>query len=249
MLLIFNLTFLLLCSFCLYYLSYFIYFFLLPLSFNLFYKNNNLYLEAYYSNYVFSSNKLNTLNFLNTFEINLPFYSTDFFYIKILICCILCLLFPLLILLIKQMKNKTQFHFEKYRTHLSSQILFFCIITLFLYICIIPLILVWFFTHYTTFLLFEFDIQFNIQYFLTLYLKLFILNILLILSFSFIHMIPYYILFILINLIINITDYILLIVLFIFYYFIVKIIKYIQYINKLKLIYFYQIICHWKCNH
>jgi hypothetical protein len=240
----------LLCSMCVViYFSYFIYIVLLPLN-----LTNTLTYPIYYYNNYYQLNTniaMTSINFINSLEINLPFFTTEYYYIQI-ICIILCILsIPYVFYLIKRVQFHYLFKYEfnyvrflYYHFFMLYLFLLFC-----MYVYLIPYFLNWLFIHYTNFLIFEFDIQLNIQQLLNLYLKLFI-SILVICYFQkYVLLINYVYLFILFVLLINISDLGILLFCNIFFYICIK---YLIYWNNLiiniLLCYTYQSIVRRICH-
>lgn len=241
---------LLLCSICLIvYFSYFIYIILLPLNL----ISTFTYPIYYYENYYLLHTNASTasINFISSLEINLPFFTTEYYYLKIL-CIILCILsIPYVFYLIKRMQLHYLFKYEFNYIRLIYYhfIMLYLLLLFFIYVYVIPYFLNWLFIHYTNFLIFEFDIQLNIQQLLNLYLKLF-MSILFICYFQkYILLINYFYIFILLTLLINISDLGILLFCNIFFYICIK---YVIYWNNLMtniiLSYTYQSIVRRICH-
>jgi hypothetical protein len=233
------------------YLNYLLYFFLLPILLS--YNNSNIdQIYKFYYNFFITNNiyEKTNITYLNSFEINLPFYITDFFYLKFLFIFFLFLALPILIYIIYTVKFSFLFSYENKKENLINkiQIISYFILNVLVYTFILPLILFWFFKHYTNFLLFEFDIQFNLILFIKLYIKLFCINTLYIYLHKYIKQMPFYFILFILYLIINISDTILIIIISFLYYFIYKIIIYTYGLFYFYLINFYNSICNRKCN-
>jgi hypothetical protein len=232
------------------YLNYLLYFFLLPILLSY----GNTYIDETYKFYYNSliqndTYKLKNITYLNSFEINLPFYITDFFYLKFLFIFFLFFMLPLLIYYMYAIKYSFSFVYENKKKYIINNIQFFCYfgLNILTYIFILPLILFWFFKHYTNFLLFEFDIQFNLVLFIQLYIKLFCINTFYIYLHKHIKQIPFYFILCALYLIINISDIILTLIITVLYYFIYKLIICTYGIFYFYLINFYNSICNRKC--
>jgi hypothetical protein len=146
-------------------------------------KFNQLYYWFWntYNIYWYESwNEIQDSFFLPVIEINLPFFTTSYWYVKFFflfsIYIFMPVLFYYLFLIIKPLLKK-------------NEIFFFCFHWLFLnlfwffnYIIHHFLIIQWFlqftFSHYHEFLYYEFDIEFQILFYLNLYFKLLYYNIL-----------------------------------------------------------------------
>lgn len=234
-----------------FYFVYFIYFLLVPI----YYSESTyscIYLHDVYKDinlFYIEDNKLLN-NQLNLFEINLPFYSTDFHYIRIIIFFSMLLAFPI-ITYIFIMYFVFIYSFEKYKyiNLFYNSFLMYIISNYIMYKTILPYVLGWMNQHYNNLLIFEFNMQFNILDYISLYIKLFCINII-ITSMYFvsktIHA-NYIIVFFMLYLVFNISDATLLIILFITYYIIIKLLMITNLVSFHKvLIDFYNSIIHWK---
>jgi hypothetical protein len=221
------------------YFIYFIYFLLMPI-YQSTYINDDIFIVDRYSSldYLLNYNK-ELSNYLNTFEIILPFYSTEFYYIKISILISILILVPLLIYIALK-ETVFIYNYEKnkhYRTIMNIFIMY-GLVNYFVYYKILPFIIKWVIQHYNNLLIFEFNMQFDIINYISLIFKLFIVNLIIIIILYVKQLylnINYVIFYLLVLAILNINDLLIIGITFILYYVVIKLIIYINvlYLNNL----------------
>ncbi len=232
------------------YFGYFIFFFLLPIS--VYTTNiNSTFLNTYYLTNMNIDNNYLYSNYIYNLEINLPFFTSEYLYVNILIICIIMLIVPYCYYTYIQYTKSTIFKYEYYMQLINSYYFLFSCITAYMiiYLNILPLILKWLFTHYNNLLFFEFDIQFNIQIYLFLFIKLVLIILLYICTYNNIKNISLSIHYLSIYFIINISDYLIMCYLFITIFLLIRyFLLYKHILLRIKLINFYSIIIQRKCN-
>lgn len=225
----------------------FLYTYLKPLTY--FYRDNsiiNIHYNEIYNDILFDYKKT-SINYIPILEINLPLYMTDIFYINILIFIFILFSIPILSVILYIKYKKNIFIFERKENQYTifiNNINFIFICTFIFYI--ISFIITLSLLHNNNMLLFEFDIQFNIQNYIYKYIyllfivyvcSLFFLNNIYYLKYN---NIQYYILYILLaqyyDLIINLSIFIIQIFIYYIYGYLIHI------YNMIILIKFYQTI-------
>ena len=142
----------------------FIYIYLKPLTY--FHKDNFIIHYNYNELHILNSfnYKKTITNYIPVIELNLPLYITDVFYINILLFIFCLIIIPIIIIsiYIKLKNNIFIYETKEYKYKIITNIVNYIFIFMILY-HIISFLLTLSLTHNNNILLFEFDIQFNIQ--------------------------------------------------------------------------------------
>jgi hypothetical protein len=144
-------------------------------------KLNNFILEYQNSNYKYLTNTLiekkNNI-FIPIVEINIPFYTTSYIYIKYIILFSLYILIPVLIYYV----FISVANILKKKEILNIQLISVCVY-LFVYInylvvhyIIIPIYISFIYSHYTEFMHYEFDVEFQLITYLDFYFNTLFIN-------------------------------------------------------------------------
>lgn len=122
---------------------------------------------------------LKTNTFIPIIEINLPFFTTSYIYLKYIILFAIYLMIPIFLYFLyisisPILKKKEHFKFKFICIYLITYVFINFII---IHNIIIPLFITFIYSHYNEFLYYEFDVEFQLITYLNLYFKLLFFNI------------------------------------------------------------------------
>lgn len=133
------------------------------------------------TNHNLEMNKEQINTFIPIMEINLPFFTTSYIYIKYIILISIYLFIPILIYfiyisIINVLKTNEAFKLQFILTIIS---VFVVLNLMFTHYIIIPIFINFIFSHYSEFLFYEFDVEFQLLNYLDFYINILFLNLLL----------------------------------------------------------------------
>lgn len=144
-------------------------------------KLNNFVLEYQNTeNSIYLSNKINSNDeiFIPIIEINLPFFTTSYLFIKYILLLSLYLFIPIILYYIyistSNVLKKSELSYFKYT--ILGLFIFMYINYLINHYLIVPIYLNFIYSHYTEFLYYEFDVEFQLVTYLNFYFNNLFIN-------------------------------------------------------------------------